>query len=218
MPTTSSLQLAADLRRRLAVGDLRADTRLVETQLAKEYNVSRIPVREALGTLCAEGLLERRAPHRGVYVPVLSAADLSEIYLARGALETLLYTAAAAQLTSENIGKLEALEREIELAVSAEDLLLLSRANRDFHFEIMKASRMPRIVGIAERLWDVTESYRAYFWADPEHRAFTIQGHREILKACMLRDSAALVAANNRHRQELTSVRWPWISDGVDDH
>lgn len=195
------------------MGDFRPATRLVETKLADEYGVSRVPVREALGALCAEGLLER-SPQGGVYVPSLTISDLSEIYLARGALETLLYRAAAPQLTSEDILGLEALQREVERAVSIEDLVLLSRANRDFHFSIMRAARMPKIIAIVERLWDVTASYRAYFWVDADHRVFTLDGHRKILDACVLRDGEALVFAHDRHRQELTAVQWPWISDG----
>ena len=75
------------LRDSIVNGTLEPGSQLSEVELAHSFGVSRGPVREAIQRLVQEGLL-RSEPHRGVFVPVLTDADVADVYLARAALES----------------------------------------------------------------------------------------------------------------------------------
>ena len=70
------------LRDSIVNGTLEPGSQLSEVELAHSFGVSRGPVREAIQRLVQEGLL-RSEPHRGVFVPVLTDADVADVYLAR---------------------------------------------------------------------------------------------------------------------------------------
>lgn len=75
------------LREKILDGSLRPRTRLIEADIARQLRISRGPVREALTTLRAEGLVHDESP-RGVSVAALSAEDIREIYEVRASLES----------------------------------------------------------------------------------------------------------------------------------
>jgi DNA-binding GntR family transcriptional regulator len=79
--------VAGALRDGLRAGRWKPGDALRQEELAAEFGVSRIPVREALGRLQAEGLLVVE-PNRGAFVPVLDAGEVSEIFDLRVLLET----------------------------------------------------------------------------------------------------------------------------------
>src|SRR5438093_12342821 len=84
-------QLLDSLRRAIASGAFPPGQRLVEGDLATQLGVSRAPIREAIGHLLQEGLVEVRGG-RGIFVRSLTARDAREIYTLRAALETLAAT------------------------------------------------------------------------------------------------------------------------------
>ena len=88
-PVALGEQLAALLRSRIVRGEVAAGTHLVEDNLAREYEVSRGPVRDALRVLLAEGLLESR--RRGYYTKPFRQEDIDEIYEIRAAAEQLAF-------------------------------------------------------------------------------------------------------------------------------
>src|SRR4029079_2508645 len=77
---------AGELTRRVLDGSIPAGTRLREVELADGFHVSRQSLRAGLAQLVHEGLL-RRSPHRGVWVPNLTAEDLDDVYRVRAVLE-----------------------------------------------------------------------------------------------------------------------------------
>jgi DNA-binding GntR family transcriptional regulator len=88
--------LEDDLERRVLDGELRPGEHLRETELAEEYAVGRHTLRAAFDALVRRGLLER-ARNRGVFVRVLTADDLAEIYEMRTALEVQAFRSLAAR-------------------------------------------------------------------------------------------------------------------------
>lgn len=91
--------IAGDLRRDIMSGHLRPGQRLVETQVAQRYDVSRVPVREALRRLESEGFVTL-TPHRGATVSVNSRRDSLDLMQLRRGLETF-----AARLAAEHRGR-----------------------------------------------------------------------------------------------------------------
>lgn len=84
---TLSVQIAGQIREDILSGALRPGAQLHEVELALAFGVSRGPLREAIQRLVQEGLL-RSAPHRGVFVPDLTEADLHDVFFVRATIET----------------------------------------------------------------------------------------------------------------------------------
>jgi len=120
------------LRERILSGEFRPGARLVEGKLSAEMAVSRIPVREALRALAAEGLVTIE-PRRGATVSVLSdelAYDMVEV---RATLEGLNAKLAAMRRDEESIARLQAILSEGNRAVEAGDMKTCQELNRQFH-------------------------------------------------------------------------------------
>jgi DNA-binding GntR family transcriptional regulator len=199
----------------LGRGEFRPGTRLTEESVASQLGISRIPVREALSALVARTLLERRG--RGVFVPRLEYSDLEQIYLAREALEGILYRRAAANMTEQSVRVITRLQDGIEKASKTLAIDQMAERNRDFHFEIMSHAELPLVGNILSNLWDRTSYYRAFFQVDPKHRENTNNEHRQIIEACKNRDANALVSLHVQHRHWLLDRELPWLNPDEGD-
>ncbi len=206
--SSATTQAVEALRTALANGEYAPGTRLFEETIANELGTSRIPVREALAMLVAQGLLERQ--QRSVLVPSLNTTDVEELYLGRAVLESLLYERAGPRIRDADVAKLERVEASLEAASSGDSLKDLALHNRTFHFTILERGGLPMICGLVGQLWDRTSYYRAYFWLEESHRSTTIAEHRLIIDACKDRDGKQLVALHHQHRlaMELAHPRW----------
>jgi len=120
--------------------DLPPGTPLVERNLAKRFEVSKSPVRDALQRLAGEGLVAQ-VPHRGMFVQSFDAQLVDELYELRVALEELAIRLATPHMTPETIAEgLTHLQRAAE-AISAGDRAAVSRANQAFHALFSRCSR-----------------------------------------------------------------------------
>jgi DNA-binding GntR family transcriptional regulator len=117
-------------------GIYRPGSRLVESELAERFGMSRTPIREALQRLETQSLLTRDG--RSLIVASLDHNQLAELYVVRGTLEGLAARLAARHATPEEVGVLrDMLEADRALV---NDPRALSRANRRFHKQIHLAS------------------------------------------------------------------------------
>lgn len=206
--TSAREQAREAIRSALSAGQYEPGRRLLETDLAEQLGISRVPVREALTSLVAENLLEKR--HRSVLVPMLEANELHQLYLAREALELLLYKGAVSNIDDTCIKQLKAVQRKIRLAVGSAEAHTLEKLNRDFHFTIFEKASLPVIESMVSSIWDRTSYYRAYFWLSEERRLITVSEHQAIIEACRNRDLAELVRLNSNHRSEMKREDLPW--------
>lgn len=120
------------LRERILSGEFRPGARLIEGKLSAEMAVSRIPVREALRALAAEGLVTLE-PRRGASVSVLSddlAYDMVEV---RATLEGLNAKLAATRRDEATIGRLQQILKQGNVAVANEDIAECRKLNAIFH-------------------------------------------------------------------------------------
>ena len=95
---TASAPVTARIREDLSSGHLRSGQKILQEQLAARYGVSRIPLREALNELQAEGLVVHE-PNRGYFVAQLRAQDMQEVYRLRELLEAEAIEAACRNLS-----------------------------------------------------------------------------------------------------------------------
>jgi DNA-binding GntR family transcriptional regulator len=201
-------QVVELLRAALARGDYPPSSRLIEDEIAERLGTSRIPVREALATLVAQGLLVRRT--RGVFVPDLNPAEIEQIYLAREALESPLYERAAAAMRDVDIARLRHLHRELMAADTDGAIDAFGIHNHAFHFAILERAELPLVLELVDQLWARTSFYRAFFWLKAEHRRQTIDEHEQIIETCGRRDGPALVAVHRRHRGRMLRYNAAW--------
>lgn len=117
-------------------GTYRPGDRLVESELAERFGVSRTPIREALQRLETQSLLARDG--RSLIVASLDHNQLAELYVVRGELEGLAARLAARHATPEEVSVLAEMLAADQALIGDPDAL--SRANRRFHKQIHLAS------------------------------------------------------------------------------
>lgn len=213
-PTAQDVVLRS-LRTDILTGILRPADQIVQEALAERYGVSRVPVREALRILEAEGQVVYY-PHRGYFVAELSVDDLEEVYLLRGLLEAEAIRRAVPQLTDDDIDAIEALLGDIDTAAGNDDVIAMTAANRRFHFAIFDACGMPRLVRLLHQLWDATDAYRALYFQVAANRERVSGEHAQMLGSLRRRDASALVALHDEHRGNSVNVVGAALGPGVE--
>lgn len=198
-PTTQEFVLD-ELRKAIVSGHLAPRQPIRQDSVAHELGVSRVPLREALKTLEAEGQVTYQ-PHRGYSVAELSLSDLLEVYRLRELLESEAATVAAEQLTETDLEQITHAKDEVETAEESGDLVAMIAANRRFHFALLEPSRMPRLLRIVRTLWDATDAYRAVYYNSEVNRSRVHREHEAILEAARQRDGGELVVQLTCHRQ-----------------
>lgn len=132
------------LRERILGGVLRPGIRLIEADIAKQLRISRGPVREALATLRAEGLVHEE-PRRGVSVSALGAQDIREIYEVRAALESGAARLVIAGGSSEAIPRLTSALERLKKAARRSEQLEFVEADLMLHEELCRVSGNERL-------------------------------------------------------------------------
>ncbi len=120
------------LRERIMMGEFMPGDRLIENRLSEEMAVSRIPVREALRELAAEGLVTIE-PRRGASVAILSDEEAFNMVEVRAALEGLNAQLAAARRTDDAVARLQRILDEGVAAAEREDMQACRQLNHEFH-------------------------------------------------------------------------------------
>lgn len=145
---------------RILSGVYKQGDRLVESQIAKELQISQSPVREALRDLTAMRFVELE-PFKGARVRRISLGEIAQIYPVRAALEELAGQLAAPHLKG-NVEALEEIYRQMHQAAELENVQEFARLDARFHRTIVRASNNPFLAGAWESL--LIESW-TYFTA-----------------------------------------------------
>ena len=147
-----------ELRRRILSGAVVAGEALRQDALAKEFGISRIPIREAFHQLAAEGLVTLHA-HRGAVVTALSALDIAELFDLRAMLEPDLIRRAVPQLTESDFARAEALLADYTAAIAGGDLEAYGELNREYHLSLYRASGRSQTLELVRVLLANTDRY-----------------------------------------------------------
>jgi DNA-binding GntR family transcriptional regulator len=207
-PPTAQEAVLAELRRLIASGGLRPGEQIVQDALAVELGVSRVPLREALKILEGEGQVTYVA-HRGYFVTQLSLSDLLEVYRIRELLEAEAVQAAVPLMTVEDVERLEEAERDVQAAAEVADVVTMTQANRRFHFALIEACGLPRLVRLIALLWDATEVYRSVYYNEPCNREVVQAEHRAVVQAVKAGDAAEALLVLGRHREHAVAALRP---------
>jgi DNA-binding GntR family transcriptional regulator len=187
MTEVGSARVAAYLRDAILGGELRPGDRIRQEEIAARLGASRLPVREALRMLEAEGLTEHEA-HKGARVPRLSPHEVEVIYRMRERLEPLALVESMGRLEAPDHDRLEEVQRQIEANDDVEKFLDL---DREFHMLTYSGCDIDPLMSNVTRLWNSTQHYRrAYVALGGRTRMWTVNSeHRLILDAVVRRDA-----------------------------
>lgn len=189
-----SARVARVVREQIVDGTRGPGSRLVERDLAADLGVSRIPVRDALRTLVAEGLVTPR-PRTWAVVREFTDADVAHLLEVREATEPLQLGLAARRRTSAQLADLtEAWERE-DAAARAGDGPGARRAGADFHERIVAAAGNP----VLAELHAVTASRVRWLLGQHTDLVAMAREHRVLLAAVRDQDEAAAARLAREH-------------------
>ena len=172
--------IAEELKEAILTGKFEEGQALKQEEIAAMFETSLIPVREALRTLEAQGLVEFKI-NKGAFVSNLSVDEVKEIFEIRTMLESGAIEIAAENITSEDIDKAEAI---LEGMDNETDGKALSRLNWKFHSIIYEASNRKKLIQMIAPLHANVERYMMLYLVDMKYHSTSQSEHRLILEAC----------------------------------
>jgi DNA-binding GntR family transcriptional regulator len=179
--------IAESIRGAVIYGALQPGQRVKEEELARQFGVSRTPIREAFQLLQREGLL-LGSPKRGVTIRAYQKSELDKMYRLRAFLEGYAAREAAERIQAADVERLRRSCERFEVGRASEDFLRLIEENLVFHDIILEAADDERLTRIVHELIAVPYIYRAYFWYSPHQRDEVERHHRLIVDALEARD------------------------------
>jgi DNA-binding GntR family transcriptional regulator len=177
------------------VGVFKPGDRLVESDLAERFGVSRTPIREALQRLETQSLLARDG--RSLIVASLSHNQMSELYVVRGELEGLAARLAARHAAEEEVQVLREMVEEDRALI--DDPAALARANRRFHKQIHLASHNRYLVQQLDLVHRSMALMATTSLAAEGRGEIALAEHSAIVEAIALRDEEAAHKALRDH-------------------
>lgn len=186
-----TVAVADKLRDQIIRGEIPEGAQIRQDAIAAHYRVSRIPVREALRQLHAEGLIAI-VPNRGAVVPALSPDDVEELFSIRALLEPEVLKRSIPHLTEDDFDEAEAVLRKYVRELRREEhVSAWGRLNWQFHSILYSRANQPRFMTIIRNVNDSGERYTRLqlFLTHGIKRAN--EEHHQILELCRQHDVAA---------------------------
>jgi DNA-binding GntR family transcriptional regulator len=185
--TVTELALEA-LRERILRGVYPEGAPLRQDALASELGVSRIPIREALRQLEAEGLVTL-SPHHGATVSMLSIDEIRELSELRALIESELLRRSIARLTDADLAGAALILDRFEAAFAGGDVAAWGELNWSFHSALLQPASRPLTFGIAESLQNQSDRYMRLQLKLTEGEMRASDEHRAILEAARARET-----------------------------
>jgi DNA-binding GntR family transcriptional regulator len=183
----ASERIAAYLRDAILFGDLLPGDRIRQEEVAARLGTSRLPVREALRMLEAEGLTEHEA-NKGSRVPLLDQHEVDVVYQMRERLEPLALGESLPHLSADDHARLAGIQDRIE--AEGADTARFLELDREFHLGTYGGCRIEQLTATVTRLWNTTQHYRrAFMQLTGTGRLWVVNAeHRLLLDAVERRD------------------------------
>lgn len=192
-----------EVKERIIAGDLPTGARLHERNLSQELGVSRVPLREAILTLAAQGLVEMR-PRVGAFVRPMTKHDVEDLFAVRMALEPLAASLAAVNRNEDQLAELARLVDAERSALVAGDDRRGSLVNADFHLEILRASGNELLFAIMAPVQSrIQRLFRRTITSMSEQLS---DDHSEMLNALRAQDADQAAAVARRHVEDTREI------------
>lgn len=182
--------IADSLSSMIYEGRLLPGDRLIQTDIAGKFGVSRLPVRDALKILESRELAVT-LPRKGVVVRPISVKEIEDLYEMRIILEIYAFDRALVRMTQEDIAEVEAIILEQEQADVNTEFLRLMEIDERFHEKIWSKCENEEIRRTLSTVWRKVKMARAFAREVPEWNIKSAQGHRRIIDSIRKGDHAA---------------------------
>ncbi len=196
------------LKSRILSGELEAGAPIKINEVEETLSISKIPVREAIRKLEANGLVEV-IHNSGARVKTIDLNELEQIVLIRQKLEVLAIGLSAENIEKAEIAALDEFIEHMEECVKNNDKKKYSEINREFHMAIYRGSKANILVDLIQNLWDRSERTTMIFELFPSRFFKSNSEHREIVKCLENRDreNAEKILNNQKEEGFLNIVR-----------
>lgn len=197
------------IRQRILAGEWADGSQLRQEALSRELGMSRVPVREALRQLEAEGLVNIE-DNKGAVVSQLSLPEIVELLRVRVLLECDVLLEAIPRQTSADIAEAEALLARFEIALRDKDISAWGILNAQFHLALYRAASRPQTLAIIEQLHNRTDRYTRMQilltgFNDRAHRE-----HTQLLELCKQKDAISAAAFLRQHVMNAEEALEAW--------
>lgn len=202
---TLSAAIVDQVRQAILDGTHPAGSQLRQDALAEMYGTSRIPVREALFQLEAEGLV-RIVPHKGAIVSDLSTDEINDVFELRAILEPRMLAGSAPGLDEADYSRLADIQQRFEAAIASHDVASWGVLNAEFHLALYARARQPRTLAIVTSLLQTSDRYTRLQLRNTTAMGQAEREHAELIALCrrgaveeacrFLRDHIAAVRAD----------------------
>jgi DNA-binding GntR family transcriptional regulator len=193
------------LRKAIGAGDMVPGQRLVESELAEVFGVTRASTRAALLELTAAGLVER-VPNRGARVRLVTVSEAVAITECRMVLEGLCAAKAAELATGEQIAGLTSLGEAMRQAVADGEPMKYSALNRDLHGRVREIAGQPVASELLDRLQGQLVRHQFRLALRAGRPARSLPEHLAIVAAIADRDPAGAEAAARAHLRSVINA------------
>jgi DNA-binding GntR family transcriptional regulator len=190
------------LREAIMHGVLKPGERLIIDDLARQLEVSAIPVREALQLLQSESLVVT-VPHAGASVAPISRDTLLDVFTVLEGLELVAMPLAAERATPADLAALDRILDDMDAALAADRHEDWSALNAQFHLRICSLTGLDLLQDMTRRMLDRWQRVRRFYFKDVlgRRQPQAQREHRQILAALRARDVPALHALTRAHMQ-----------------
>jgi len=180
---TLSAMITDQLRQAILDGTYPAGAQLRQDALGEAYGVSRIPVREALFQLEAEGLV-RIVPQKGAIVSELSLDEINDVFDLRVLLEPRMLAESAPHFSADDFAALEQVQKRFEAAIAAGDRSEWGQINAEFHMAMYVQARQPRTQSIVMALLQTSDRYTRMQLSTVEAMGIAEREHAQMIALC----------------------------------
>ncbi|GLO72375.1 GntR family transcriptional regulator [Phaeobacter inhibens] len=190
--------IAADLRERILSGELAEGEPIRQEALAEEYDVSRMPVREALKRLDAEGLV-LFTNNRGATVTKHSLREIAEIFDLRILVEVDLFRRSIPAMTTTDFARCSQILDEMDASYDADDVATWGTLNHRYHSALYSAAERKLTNEVLQGLSLHSDRFIRMHLSVMKQREPAKAEHRDLLALAQARNSDAACAALTRH-------------------
>lgn len=191
-------EVARHLRDMIVLGEFLPGARLREVILCEQLGVSRTPVREALRTLAAEGLVDL-LPNRSVVVAALDAKEIENLYVVFGTMEALAAKLACARITNDEIGEVGKLLSDMVDYHDRFERVPYMQINKEIHKRIIEIAANPILLAQWQSLLPRVERARSLANLDRARWSAALFEHTKMFAALAARDGELLSQLTFQH-------------------
>ncbi len=192
--------LTEELKEAIVTGRLAPGERLAEEQLASSLNVGRVPLREALRRLEAEGYLTFLSNNE-IVVSKPTIEDVQDYYSIASVLEGLATRLAVQRAQPEELSRLRELHQLLREAYKEKDPERYFEANSSFHRFIAEIARNERLHRLIDQMRHEIQKTRTLSLHLPQRLDYSMQEHDQILDAFLKRNAELAEATVVKHLQ-----------------